>query len=171
MATRIERLRRRYPRLLVAICVVAIVVNLGTLFFVRVRARPVWKHGGGDLAHLIVTDDQTTAWRFGIYAELGRVGRGGVLVVPEGSWVEPYVAERIAGMTVEERPGLAGATVDVPPSLRFFGLLQYDSEEELALYWILAGPSSDVFWLAEVDGGFVVVPATLQPVPEADEGG
>lgn len=167
MPTQIERMRAGYPRLVVTVLVAATVINLITLPFLRVRARPVWRHGAGDLAHLIVTDDQTTAWRYGIYAELGRIGAAGRIVVPLGSWFDPYVARNLAGVTVEERD-IGRAIISLPPGLRAMGLLQVDGE--LMSYWILPGPSTNQFWLAEVEGGFAVVPATLEPVPEVPGG-
>lgn len=160
----------RLRRVLVVVLIAATVLNIATLPFGRVKVRPVWRHPAGDLATIIQTDDDATAWRYGIYAELGRHGRGGTIVVPTGSWFDSYTARNLAGVAVIERD--FDPSVTLPAGLRPLGELELveGDDRPIFVYWRIPGPPAYLFWLGETAGGFVLVPDSVLPVPGSTDG-
>ncbi|MDP2623960.1 MAG: hypothetical protein Q8Q29_09195 [Actinomycetota bacterium] len=137
--------------------------NLASMWFVPLGSRPVWEHAAGDLAHLIHRDDDYTEDQYGFYVDLGDVARGGTLVVPLDSWVDPYTARGLAGVTVEFHDfSPDGEALLAGLGTRTGRVLTGETPQS---YWIVSGPSTQVFWLASVGGGYAVVPTSVAAVP------
>ena len=158
-----ERLRSFYARWLAPALVATALVNLALTFFLPLSSQPLRLHAEGSLTHLAHTEQPSVNRRFAFYLELDDATDGGVLIVPVGSFVDSGLAGGFAGLEVEERdydPTLLSGSVAVPPSL---GVVETDGGD--LDYSIIPGEAA-IWWLAVTEGGIVVVPESVAPVPE-----
>jgi hypothetical protein len=138
-------------------------VNLALTFFLPLSSQPLRPHAEGSLTYLVHTEQPSVNRRFAFYLELDDATDGGVLIVPVGSFVDGDLVRGLARLEVEERdydPTLVSGSVAVPPSL---GVVETDDGD--LDYTIIPG-DDDTWWLALTEGGIVVVPESVAPVPE-----
>jgi hypothetical protein len=139
-------------------------VNLALTFFLPLSSQPLRPHAEGSLTYLVHTEQPSVNRRFAFYLELDDATDGGVLIVPVGSFVDPGLVRGLAGLEVEERdydPTLLPGSVAVLPSL---GEVETDDGD---LAYTIIPADDDIWWLALTEGGLVVVPESVAPVPEA----
>ena len=157
------RLGLVYTRYLPAALGLTAVVNLALTPFLPGLGAPIRTHRDGSLTELVHTEQQTVDRRFGFYLELDDATDGGVLVVPEGSFVNAELADGFAGFEVVEvayDPTTGGTNI---PETAESWLLETASGD--VTISIVAG-DDDLWWLAERPGGeFVVVPNSVAPAP------
>ncbi len=152
-----------YARWLAPALVATALVNLALTFFLPPSSQPLRLHADGSLTDLVHAEQPSVDRRFAFYLELDDATDGGVLIVPVDSFVDRDLVQGFAGLEVEERdfdPTLVSGSVALPPAL---GVVETD-EGDLA-YTIVAG-DGDTWWLAITEGGIVVVPESVAPVPE-----
>jgi hypothetical protein len=157
------RLGRVYTRFLPAAFVATAVVNFALTPFLPGSGAPIRTHRDGSLTELAHTEQRAVDRRFGFYLELDDATDGGVLVVPEGSFVNAELADGFAGFEVVEvayDPRTGGS--DIPESPESW-LLETESGDVTIS---IAAGADDLWWLAERPGGeFVVVPNSVAPAP------
>jgi hypothetical protein len=157
-----ERLRFLYSRWLPLALAIATLANIVLTFFLPPSALPIRLHNDGSLTHLVHTEQPSVNRRFGFYLELDDATDGGVLVVPVDSFVDPDLAEGLAGFEVIE--------CDFDPSPiaeKIAGqapLGEVETENGNLPYFIIPG-QGDLWWVALTDGGVVVVPESVAPPP------
>ena len=158
-----ERLRSFYARWLAPALVATALVNLALTFFLPLSSQPLRPHAEGSLTYLVHTEQPSVNRRFAFYLELDDATDGGVLIVPVGSFVDSDLVRGLAGLEVEERdydPTLVAGSVALPPSL---GVVETDDGD---LDYTIIPDDDDTWWLALTEGGVVVVPESVAPVPE-----
>ncbi len=157
------RLGRVYTRFLPAAFVATAVVNFALTPFLPGSGAPIRTHRDGSLTELVHTEQRAVDRRFGFYLELDDATDGGVLVVPEGSFVNAELADGFAGFEVVEvayDPRTGGTNI---PETTESWLLETESGD--VTISIVAG-DDDLWWLAErPGGGFVVIPDSVAPAP------
>jgi hypothetical protein len=157
------RLSAFYARWLPWVFGLTAAANLVLLAFLPLSGWPIRAHDDASLTHLVRTEQPSVDRRFGFYLELDDATDGGVLIVPSGSFVEPELASGFADFQVSEVDydpsfDLPDDVVDPDP----IGMVETDEGD--VPYSIVTG-EDDVWWIAFDDGGIVVVPESVAPVP------
>jgi hypothetical protein len=163
-----DRLRLFYARWLTLALGLTALANLVISFFVPLGAQSIRFHEDGSLTALAHVEQDSVDYRYAFYLELDDATDGGVLFVPNGSFVIPELAEGFADFEVIERDydptGPLPDGIVIGPKL---GLVETDDEGGLLAYSIVGG-GDDTWWVAETVDGIVVVPESAAPVPAFD---
>jgi hypothetical protein len=164
-----DRLGVAYRAALPGVLVAAAVANLLLTVGVPSIAQPIWSHPGPSLEAATQTQ-RTNDHRFRFHLLVGDIVDGGTLVVGDDVALDQRVARGIGGYTVAVVPGPLLLPDEVEAAVPDPATGTIEVAGALVDYRVVDGPLSDLAWLATHDGGLVVVPASLHPVPGAGGG-
>jgi len=159
-------MRSLYVRYVPWILTLTAVGNLVGHKLLPLSARPVRYHVTGDLTHLVHTEQSTVDVRYGFYLELGDLASGGVLTVPDDSWVDEDLSRGLSNVRLKVRSYDPAVTL-IPVSLPQGAV---ETPEGNIEYWMVNGPETSSFWLGRNHEGWLVIPSTVLPIPRPDDG-
>jgi hypothetical protein len=156
--------RRRYATWLPIVLVIGTLANFVAEPSLPQGGRAVVVKADGSLHHLVHSGQRSIAQRYGLYFDLRSVD-GGALVSFRRSGVNQKLLGAFGGMemrVVDYEP----AGHSLPPLGEPTG--EFDTEDRRRVsYWLVVGIPGDTYWLAEHEGGLVVVAESVAPLPEA----
>lgn len=146
----------------------AAAINVGLTQSAPHLGQPIFTHPSSSLGSLVHTDQAYIRRNYGFVFALREVAAGSVLVVRADNPISSR-ALRVFGSVTVERADFDASSLpeDVIPTSEPDGRFRPRGTDEYP-YWILPGAPNETRWLAELSQGWVVVPESVAPVPEAD---